>query len=148
MTGRNLVAGDYSSRLSPYLTSGILSARMVCNEAKMIGKGGKLESGRDTGIGMWVQEVSLLSSPPGSEGSDLMTGVVARFLQPRHGYLATSINGQAVPREVRRCTMGSQRGSPSALERRQDGIPYRRRRHAVMQSKGYVDRMSALGVML
>jgi deoxyribodipyrimidine photo-lyase len=58
MTGRNLVAGDYSSRLSPYLTSGILSARMVCNEAKKIGKGGKLESGRDTGIGMWVQEVS------------------------------------------------------------------------------------------
>jgi deoxyribodipyrimidine photo-lyase len=58
MTGRNLVAGDYSSRLSPYLTSGILSGRMVCNEAKKIGKGGKLESGRDTGVGMWVQEVS------------------------------------------------------------------------------------------
>jgi deoxyribodipyrimidine photo-lyase len=57
MTGRNLVAADYSSRLSPYLTSGILSGRMVCNEARKL-KGGKLESGRDTGIGMWVQEVS------------------------------------------------------------------------------------------
>ena len=30
---------------------------MVCNEAKKVGKGGKLESGRDTGVGMWVQEV-------------------------------------------------------------------------------------------
>lgn len=62
MTGRNLVAGDYSSRLSPYLASGVLSGRMVCNEAKNVGKGGKLESGRDTGVGMWVQEVSDLSS--------------------------------------------------------------------------------------
>lgn len=59
MTGRNLVAGDYSSRLSPYLASGVLSGRMVCNEAKKVGKKqGVLESGRDTGVGMWVQEVS------------------------------------------------------------------------------------------
>ncbi|WWD20859.1 hypothetical protein CI109_105336 [Kwoniella shandongensis] len=57
-TGRNLVDGDNSSRLSPYLVSGVISARMVLNEAKKLGKGGKLESGRDTGLGMWVQEVS------------------------------------------------------------------------------------------
>lgn len=61
-TGRNLVGGDYSSKLSPYLTSGVISGRMVCNEAKKVGKGGKLESGRDTGVGMWVQEVRLPSS--------------------------------------------------------------------------------------
>jgi deoxyribodipyrimidine photo-lyase len=54
-----LVGGDYSSKLSPYLTSGVISGRMVCNEAKKVGKGGKLESGRDTGVGMWVQEVRL-----------------------------------------------------------------------------------------
>ena len=57
-TGRNLVDGDNSSRLSPYLASGVISGRMVLNEAKKLGKGGKLESGRDTGVGMWVQEVS------------------------------------------------------------------------------------------
>jgi deoxyribodipyrimidine photo-lyase len=57
-TGRNLVNGDHSSRLSPYLASGVISARMVLNEAKKMGKGGKLESGRDTGVGMWVQEVA------------------------------------------------------------------------------------------
>ena len=55
-TGRNLVDGDHSSRLSPYLVSGVISGRMVVNEAKRFTKG-KLESGRDTGIGMWVQEV-------------------------------------------------------------------------------------------
>lgn len=57
LTGRNLVAGDYSSRLSPYLAAGVISGRMVCNEAKKLHKNGKLESGRDTGVGMWVQEV-------------------------------------------------------------------------------------------
>ena len=56
-TGRNLVAGDNSSRLSPYLASGVISGRMVLNAAKDL-KNGKLESGRDTGLGMWVQEVA------------------------------------------------------------------------------------------
>lgn len=64
-TGRNLVDGDNSSRLSPYLTSGVISGRMVIHEAKKMGKGGKLESGRDTGVGMWVQEVSRCLSPLG-----------------------------------------------------------------------------------
>ena len=56
-TGRNLVDADYSSRLSPYLASGVISGRMVLNEAKKM-KNGKLESGRDSGVGMWVQEVA------------------------------------------------------------------------------------------
>jgi deoxyribodipyrimidine photolyase len=55
---RNSADANTSSRMSPYLTSGIVSARMVLNKAKKMGKGGKLESGRDTGIGMWVQEVA------------------------------------------------------------------------------------------
>lgn len=57
-TGRNLVDGDNSSRLSPYLASGVISGRMVLQEAKKMNSKGKLESGRDTGVGMWVQEVS------------------------------------------------------------------------------------------
>ena len=55
-----MVDGDNSSKLSPYLVSGVISGRMVINEAKAFGKG-KLESGRDTGIGMWVQEVNCRS---------------------------------------------------------------------------------------
>lgn len=77
-TGRNLVGGDYSSKLSPYLTSGVISGRMVCNEAKKIGKGGKLESGRDTGVGMWVQEVR--SSFEVLVVIKLTIGIMARFL--------------------------------------------------------------------
>lgn len=42
--------------MSPYLASGIVSARMVLNKAKAL-TNGRLESGRDSGIGMWVQEV-------------------------------------------------------------------------------------------
>lgn len=56
-TGRSLVDRDSSSRMSPYLASGIVSARMVLNAAKKAGKGGELEFGRETGLGMWVQEV-------------------------------------------------------------------------------------------
>nr|WPS94696.1 FAD binding domain of DNA photolyase [Naematelia aurantialba] len=56
--GRNLVDADNSSRLSPYLAAGVISGRMVLNAAMKLGKGGKLESGRDTGVGMWVQEVA------------------------------------------------------------------------------------------
>lgn len=62
-TGRNLVDGDNSSKLSPYLASGVISARMVLAEARKLNKKGKLESGRDTGLSMWVQEVSPGSGP-------------------------------------------------------------------------------------
>jgi deoxyribodipyrimidine photo-lyase len=37
---------------------------MVLAEARKLNKKGKLESGRDTGLGMWVQEVSLRPSSP------------------------------------------------------------------------------------
>jgi deoxyribodipyrimidine photo-lyase len=95
-TGRNLVGGDYSSKLSPYLTSGVISGRMVCNEAKKIGKGGKLESGRDTGVGMWVQEVRFPSSTR-NVVIVLILGIMARLLQSRHGNLAANINGPTLP---------------------------------------------------
>ena len=58
-TGRNLVDADHSSRLSPYLACGAISPRMIFQEARKLGKRGQLESGRDTGLGMWVQEVSI-----------------------------------------------------------------------------------------
>lgn len=57
--GRSIVDRDSSSRISPYLSSGVVSPRMVLNAAKKASKGGKLEFGRDSGLGMWVQEVSL-----------------------------------------------------------------------------------------
>ena len=56
-SSRNSCDGNSSSRMSPYLASGIVSARMCLNKARAL-TNGKLESGRDSGIGMWVQEVS------------------------------------------------------------------------------------------
>jgi len=79
-TGRNLVDGDNSSKLSPYLTSGVISGRMVLNEAKKFAKG-KLESGRDTGVGMWVQEVGQQSVFNLLLIVDSNTGCMARLLQ-------------------------------------------------------------------
>lgn len=56
--GRNSADTNTSSRMSPYLAAGVISARMVLNKARSKCKNGKLESGRDTGVGMWVQEVA------------------------------------------------------------------------------------------
>ncbi|KAJ9095331.1 hypothetical protein QFC21_005697 [Naganishia friedmannii] len=56
-SSRNSCDGNSSSRMSPYLASGVVSARMVLNKARALTKG-KLESGRDSGVGMWVQEVA------------------------------------------------------------------------------------------
>lgn len=57
-SGRNSADTNTSSRMSPYLAAGVVSARMVLNKARSKCKNGKLESGRDTGVGMWVQEVA------------------------------------------------------------------------------------------
>jgi hypothetical protein len=61
--------------MSPYLASGIVSARMCLNKAKAL-TNGKLESGRDSGIGMWVQEVSFLAS-----GSKVLLLISSHFSQ-------------------------------------------------------------------
>ncbi|KAJ9107135.1 hypothetical protein QFC19_002795 [Naganishia cerealis] len=50
-SSRNSCDGNSSSRMSPYLASGIVSARMVLNKARGL-TNGKLESGRDSGIGI------------------------------------------------------------------------------------------------
>lgn len=71
-SSRNSCDGNSSSRMSPYLASGIVSARMCLNKAKAL-TNGKLESGRDSGIGMWVQEVSSLKSSPEPPYTDLPT---------------------------------------------------------------------------
>ncbi|KAJ7684059.1 DNA photolyase, FAD-binding/Cryptochrome [Mycena rosella] len=50
---------DTTSRISPYLAAGVLSAR-ACIRATMSNKAlqGKVDGGKTTGIGRWVQEVA------------------------------------------------------------------------------------------
>jgi deoxyribodipyrimidine photo-lyase len=58
--GRNRADRDTSSRMSPYLPAGVISARACIREAmKMSGKkGGKVDGGKDSGVGFWVQEIA------------------------------------------------------------------------------------------
>jgi deoxyribodipyrimidine photolyase len=54
-SSRNSADSNTSSRLSPYLASGVISIRTILNKVKKL-LGNKLESGRDSGPGTWVME--------------------------------------------------------------------------------------------
>jgi deoxyribodipyrimidine photolyase len=74
-SSRNSAAANTSSRLSPYLASGVISIRVVLNKVKKL-LGNKLESGRDSGPGTWVMECAWRDfynhvRPHSSLGSDI-----------------------------------------------------------------------------
>lgn len=56
-TGRNLMNENGASRLSPYLSAGLISARQCLRTTRDVTKG-KLQVGRDSGPAMWNTEVS------------------------------------------------------------------------------------------
>ncbi|TCD68221.1 hypothetical protein EIP91_011393 [Steccherinum ochraceum] len=69
---RDKVNADTTSRLSPYLAAGVISAR-ECIRATVVlygNKNGKVDASRETGIGRWVQEVAW---------RDFYTHIVANF---------------------------------------------------------------------
>lgn len=49
---------DTTSRLSPYLSAGVISCREVVRATMDLLKTRRVESSRDTGVGTWVQELS------------------------------------------------------------------------------------------
>lgn len=49
---------DTTSRISPYLASGVISARACVRGTMELAKLKKVDAGRNTGIGRWVQEVA------------------------------------------------------------------------------------------
>lgn len=49
--------GDTTSRLSPYLSAGIISPRQCIREIMALTGLKKVDAGRTTGIGRWVQEL-------------------------------------------------------------------------------------------
>ncbi|KAI0796742.1 DNA photolyase [Abortiporus biennis] len=59
-TARDRVDADTTSRLSPYLSAGIISARECIRETMELSnaKAKKVDVSRETGIGRWVQEVA------------------------------------------------------------------------------------------
>ncbi|GAA5869175.1 hypothetical protein JCM1840_004316 [Sporobolomyces johnsonii] len=56
-TGRNRVDLDGTSHISPYLAAGLISARQCLRQVYELSGSRELPAGRDTGPGMWVQEV-------------------------------------------------------------------------------------------
>lgn len=48
---------DTTSRLSPYLAAGVLSARECIRATMKLSGQNKVDAGRTTGIGRWVQEL-------------------------------------------------------------------------------------------
>ncbi|KLO14947.1 hypothetical protein SCHPADRAFT_825455 [Schizopora paradoxa] len=56
--GRNRVDLDTSSRLSPYLTSGVISARECVRRTMTFLKAKQVKGDRGSGVGMWVQEIA------------------------------------------------------------------------------------------
>ncbi|KAM5540439.1 hypothetical protein V8D89_005897 [Ganoderma adspersum] len=55
---RDRLDADTTSRLSPYLAAGIISARACIREALAASGKTKVDTSRDTGIGRWIQEIA------------------------------------------------------------------------------------------
>jgi len=54
---RDLADRDSSSRLSPYLAAGVISARELVRETMKVTNSKKIVIGRESGVGVWVQEI-------------------------------------------------------------------------------------------
>ncbi|KAL1761031.1 DNA photolyase, FAD-binding/Cryptochrome [Schizophyllum commune] len=55
---RDRVNADTTSRISPYLASGIISARRCVRSTMKLTGSSKVDGGRNTGIGRWIQELA------------------------------------------------------------------------------------------
>ncbi|KAI0661061.1 DNA photolyase, FAD-binding/Cryptochrome [Cubamyces menziesii] len=67
---RDLMDADTTSRISPYLAAGVISARACVREALKASGKKKLDVSRDTGVGRWIQELAW---------RDFYTHIVALF---------------------------------------------------------------------
>ena len=54
---RDFADRDSSSRLSPYLAAGVISARELVRETMKVTNSKKIVIGRGSGVGVWVQEI-------------------------------------------------------------------------------------------
>ncbi|TFK92182.1 hypothetical protein K466DRAFT_582102 [Polyporus arcularius HHB13444] len=67
---RDRLDSDTTSRLSPYLAAGVISARACVREALVATGKKKVDTSRDTGVGRWIQELAW---------RDFYTHIVALF---------------------------------------------------------------------
>ncbi|KAH9943504.1 DNA photolyase, FAD-binding/Cryptochrome [Epithele typhae] len=55
---RDRLDADSTSRMSPYLAAGVISARACIRDALKICGTKKVDASRDTGVGRWIQEIA------------------------------------------------------------------------------------------
>ena len=83
----------------------------------------QVQSSRDTGVGMWVQELGvkpIASRFPLLSIYGCMICSMEGLLHSCHVCLAASVDGQTVPGKVYRHQMGGQRGTLQRMEGRKN----------------------------
>jgi len=102
---RDMADRDSSSRVSPYLASGVISIRELIRETLRFLGGEKVDTSKENGPSFWVSE---LGQFPGTlNGSYLICLSLARFLYTCACGLSACLHGETLPGEVRRHQMGS-----------------------------------------
>lgn len=96
----------------------------------------KVDSGRTTGIGRWVQELGTCGFTILESIFFHMLSSLERFLCECVSKLSSSIDGAAIPGEVCGRKVGGQRRTSCCMEARKDWNPYRRRGHAANERDG------------
>jgi deoxyribodipyrimidine photo-lyase len=99
-----------SDPISPYLSAGVISCREVVRAAMDLLGRKRVESSRDTSVGMWVQELGTQETSTRSYSfrTDVyMINSMEGLLYPCHVRLAACVDGQTVPGKVRKHQMGS-----------------------------------------
>jgi len=125
---RDLADRDSSSRLSPYLAAGVISARELVREATKATNSKMMVIGKDSGVGVWVQEIGKFQIRCRLDLGLLIIGTnrMEGFLHPYPRRVSERLDGSTFPRKVSRREMGEQRGCFRSMERGKDRIPDRR----------------------
>ena len=112
---------------SPYLAAGVISAR-ECVRATIEFLGTrKVQSNRDSGVGMWIQEIgNYLCCCPSLLCSGITPSSMARFLYACSCCLSTCFNGTPIQGEVRGRAVGVKSRTSRSLDDGPHGSAHRR----------------------
>jgi hypothetical protein len=99
---------DTTSRLSPYLSAGVISPRECIRATMTLAGLKKVDAGRTTGIGRWVQELGTCGFTILKISDIDIISSLARLLHECISCLSSSIDGETIPGEISERKMGSQ----------------------------------------
>jgi deoxyribodipyrimidine photo-lyase len=141
--GRDRADIESTSKLSPYLASGIIPARHLIRETMAYNKSKHVQGGRDSGLGMWVQEVGECVRPVFPFESQQYVSM-ERLLHACPLCFPACVDGSPLSREVRKRQVGGQRGALEGLARRENWCSNCRCCYATTEYHGLVLRTNAV----